>query len=151
MKPSDGNTLRAGKPVAHEDDRPEIISTAIYLRVGDQAEFSYRTSSSNSLASVYLVVNDGPRQQLAESKGVNEVNVVLPPLPVGRHLLYWGFQGAALIWRTNAELSVGGVCRFRHRKSSDSKDPVNRGFLLLEVLAVASKKPASNQRKERER
>jgi hypothetical protein len=84
---------------------------------------------------VHLVLHETQRQLLADEKGKSKMSLILPKLPPGRHLLYWGFQQSGFEWQTRAELLVNGVCRFRHRKAHDSNDPVNRGFLVLEVVA----------------
>src|SRR5262249_52931136 len=86
---------------------------------------------------VYLTSDGQLGKALATAEGGNKVEIPLS-LPVGRQLLHWGFQGASLQWRTLAELHVNGVCRFRHRKSSEGNDPVNRGFVVIEVLNARS-------------
>jgi hypothetical protein len=112
----------------------EMREAVIRFRHGDDAEFHYFICKTTARTRIFLVLHQTQSQLLVDEQSKNEIKLVLPPLPPGRHLLYWGFQGAGLRWQSRAELLVDGICRFRHRKSSEGDDPVNRGFLLLEVI-----------------
>jgi hypothetical protein len=114
---------------------PEIGATVVNLGSGDTAVFNYLMCRSTAKVQVYLVLHEVQRQLLADEPGKDRISITLPKLPPGRHLLYWGFQRAGFDWQTRAELLVNGICRFRHRKSSDGNDPVNRGFIVLDVIA----------------
>jgi hypothetical protein len=125
---------------------PEITATAVTLGFGDTATFDYYMCESTARVQVYLVLHEVQRQLLADEQGKNKLSLMLPKLPPGRHLLYWGFQQVGFEWQTRAELLVNSVCRFRHRKSHNSADPVNRGFLVLEVVAAQKKKGARKRK-----
>lgn len=70
--------------------------------------------------------------QLDET-GADGVGYRVPPVGPGPHLLFWSIQPADTDWRTRDELRVDGVVRFRRKKASDGNNPVNAGFIFLEV------------------
>lgn len=118
-----------------EQGGPEIPAAAVLFRPADLVELSFFMCRTNARIRVFLTRNlSQPRELLVDETGLDFISILLPPLAPGRHLLFWSFLGAGEEWQTRAELAVNGVTRFRHRKSSASDDPVNRGFLFLEVV-----------------
>jgi hypothetical protein len=111
----------------------EIPAAAVLYRQEDLVDFSFLMCKTNARIRVFLARNLTQREVLVDETGGDQIGIMIPQLGPGRHLLFWSFQGAGEEWQTRAELAVNGVTRFRHRKSSDGDDPVNRGFLFLEV------------------
>lgn len=118
-----------------EQGGPEIPAAIVLLRPSDVVDFSFFMCRTNARIRVFLTRHLSPdRELLVDETGRDVISILLPPLAPGRHLLFWSFLGAGEDWQTRAELAVNGLTRFRHRKSSASDDPVNRGFLFLEVV-----------------
>jgi hypothetical protein len=89
---------------------PEIPATVVTCLQGDVAAFNYYVCKSTARVRVHLALHEVQRQLLADEKGKNKINLILPKLPPGRHLLYWGFQQAGFQWQTRAELLINGAC-----------------------------------------
>jgi hypothetical protein len=118
-----------------EQGGPEIPAAIVPFRPADVVELLFFMCRTNARIRIFLTRQlSEPRELLVDETGRDFVSIILPPLAPGRHLLFWSFLGAGENWQTRAELAVNGVTRFRHRKSSASDDPVNRGFLFLEVV-----------------
>ena len=133
-----GHTLSStsqptGEETLCQQGGPEITAATVAFSTEDEIAFRYMVCKSTPKIQVHLVLHEVERQLLADEEGRGRVNLRLPKLPPGRHLLYWGFQESGFEWETRAELLVNGTCRFRHRKSHSGNDPVNRGFLVLDV------------------
>jgi hypothetical protein len=64
----------------------------------------------------------------------NPASIMLPPLSKGRHVLHWSFVPVSDPWQLVAEISVGGMVKFRHFKSDQSNTPLPAGFMFLEVI-----------------
>lgn len=62
------------------------------------------------------------------------VNVMPPPLPVGRYALVWALFQTGPDWQMVAEVAVNGTVVFRQFRGAKSKVPVPRGFLMVEVV-----------------
>ena len=119
----------------------ELTPTSIVLEASDETFFSFLMCKSTARVQVSLVLHEAERQLLADERGKEKVSLRIPRLPVGRHLLYWRFQEAGFEWRTRAEVSVNGTCRFRHRKTSDGSEPTNTGFIVLDVVEGHHERP----------
>jgi hypothetical protein len=65
--------------------------------------------------------------------GIDGVNYRSPRLAPGTHLLFWSVLPASVPWRTRDEVTVSGAVRFRRKKSSSGSNPINAGFIHLEV------------------
>ena len=65
--------------------------------------------------------------------GIDGVRYRSPRLAPGTHLLFWSVLPATPSWRTRDEVSVQGAARFRRKKSSSGSNPINAGFIQLEV------------------
>lgn len=131
----DGPGAAAVQQTRCEQGGPEIPAAIVRFRPADAVDFLFFMCRTNARIRVFLTRNlSEPRELLLDETGRDFVSIMLPPLAPGRHLLFWSFLGAGENWQTRAELAVNGMTRFRHRKSSASDDPVNRGFLFLEVV-----------------
>lgn len=146
---SAGSSSSAAAATRCQQGGPEMAAAGVTLSSGDTATFDYYICMSPARVQVQLVLHDVQRQPLADEKGKDRIHLVLPKLPPGRHLLYWGFQQAGFEWQTRAELLINGICRFRHRKTNDGNDPVNRGFLVLDVIADRKKRAARKRKIDR--
>lgn len=131
----DNPVTTADQQTRCEQGGPEIPAAIVLFRPTDTVEFLFFLCRTNARIRVFLTRHLAqPRELLVDEAGRDFISILLPPLAPGRHLLFWSFLGAGEDWQTRAELAVNDVTRFRHRKSSASDDPVNRGFLLLEVV-----------------
>jgi hypothetical protein len=65
--------------------------------------------------------------------GIDGVSYRSPRLAPGTHLLFWSVLPATATWQTRDEVSVSGAVRFRRKKSSSGNNPINAGFIHLEV------------------
>lgn len=121
------------QPTRCEEGGLEIPAAVVLYRQEDTVDFLFLMCRTNARIRVFLTRNLSQREVLVDETGRDMISIMIPPLGPGRHLLFWSFQGAGEDWQTRTELAVNGVTRFRHRKSSAGNDPVNRGFLFLEV------------------
>lgn len=110
----------------------EITQPIIPMKEGDRARFLYVICKTPAAVRITL---DDELLVDQQTPPPDEIDLELPAQLLGRgvHVLLWSFLGAGPEWQTLAELSVKDVVRFRHFKSHKGNDPVNRGFLLLEV------------------
>lgn len=65
---------------------------------------------------------------------MDQVDVLLPPLGPGFHLLTWGTLAASTTWGTRSEVQVNGLTRFALNKSSSSGIPSNNLAVVLQVI-----------------
>lgn len=113
-----------------EEGGQEILPIIIRVARAERLDLRFIMCKSNALLRAYV---DG--NLVAERASADELEVAVPTLDPGLHLLYWSFQNAGAEWQTLTEVVSSGTVRFRHRKTSDGNDPVNRGFLYVEVSA----------------
>jgi hypothetical protein len=71
--------------------------------------------------------------QVVGQPNTQHVKFRLPPLNPGSHVLLWSVQTNAPNWQTRDEVSVNDVTVFRRRKRNDGTNPVNLGFLFIQV------------------
>lgn len=111
-----------------EEGGPELLPPAIAVARDHPVDLSVVVCSANARVRVH-VDND----LRVDETGASEVVFRLPPLDPGWHLLFWSVQTNSPTWQTRDEVAVNGVVVFRRRKRDDGTNPVNAGFLYVQV------------------
>jgi hypothetical protein len=106
----------------------ELLPFQISLPRGTPVDLEILICSTVARVRVWL----GDVLQLDET-GIDGVHYRAPVLDPGRHLLFWSVFPATEDWKTRDEIRVGGIVRFRRKKSSDGNNPIQAGFVTLEV------------------
>jgi hypothetical protein len=107
---------------------PEILPVVVRVPRDAVVDFVLFICLAAARVQVFL-----DRDLIAEADGQDEVPVRLPQMTVGSHSLMWSHITPSAVWKTRAELASGGATLFRRRKSSDGNNPMNGGFVFLEV------------------
>lgn len=133
MATSKGKTAAANvaAPTRCEQGGPEIIPPGpIRVRQADVVTFVLFVCKSPARVRLDLDTT-----VLTDSQVVDGMSKTLPAMAPGIHALIWSELFAAEDWQTRTEVLVNDTPAFRQRKSSaGSTFPVNRGFVVLEVV-----------------
>ena len=122
-------------PTPCEQGGSELLPIEVRLLSTDVATFTIRACRTNAQVTASLqAVPGGTAQTIFTTTGQLTSGAVLPALPKGRYALFWSILVAATPWQTRADLDVNGTTRFLRRKTSDGNNPVNMGFLMIEVV-----------------
>ena len=125
----------ANKATPCDDGGPELLPLEIRLRQKDTGTFTIRVCSANAAVQASLqAIPNGTPQSLMAASGQAIVSATLPSLPPGRYALFWSILTASTPWQTRADFVVGTTTRFLRRKADTGNNPVNMGFLLIEVV-----------------
>jgi hypothetical protein len=111
-----------------QDGGPELLPVQVAASTGSVIDFVVMVCKANARVQIHL-----GNQLLADQTGTSEVPLRLPPLGPGFHLLFWSVITNSPEWQTRDEVSVNGVTVFRRRKNSRGANPVNAGFLFIQV------------------
>ena len=76
---------------------------------------------------------DIDKQQVFTQQNTQHATCPLPALTPGAHVLVWSVQTNAPNWQTRDEVTLNGNTVFRRRKSAAGSNPVNMGFLFIQV------------------
>lgn len=108
---------------------PELLPVTIRVRPNAVIDFVMHVCLAAARVQIFL--DRGP---LGEADGQDEFRLRLPPLPTGVHSLSWSHLTPSPTWKTRTEVSVDQVVKFRTRNASEEANPVNSGFLIIEVV-----------------
>ena len=124
----------ARRPTRCEEGGDEVLAYEIPVPANGRVEFT--TFICNARARLRVWIEEMPAGEptlLADQDGKDEIALQIPRLSVGRFMLRWTVLTPARDWQTRTELSVDGTVRFRRRKAAQGDNPVNMGFVVLEV------------------
>lgn len=113
----------------------ELTPLEVRLQHTDVATFTILVCRTNAQVTASIQpVSGGQAQTLFSTTGQLTSRATLPSLPPGRYVLFWSILITATPWQTRADLDVGGTTRFLRRKTDAGNNPVNMGFLGIEVV-----------------
>lgn len=120
--------LAAAAPTRCDQGGPEILPVVARISAGATVEFALQLCLASADVQVFLDTT-----RIADAHGQDEVRLRLPSMTSGVHSLTWSHITPSATWKTLAEVTANGVAIFRRRKSSGGSNPVNHGFLIMEV------------------
>jgi hypothetical protein len=122
-------------PTPCEQGGPEVLPLEVRVLSADVSTFTIRVCRTNAQVTASIQpIAGGPAQTLFSTTGQLTSSAILPALPKGRYALFWSILVAATPWQTRADLDVNRTIRFLRRKTDAGNNPVNMGFLLIEVV-----------------
>lgn len=128
-----GGTARA--KTRCEEGGDEVLAYEIPVRINSRLEFTAFICKAEARIRVWIEeMPAGQPELLTDETGKDEISLHIPQLGAGRHLLRWTVLTPSRGWQTRTELAVDGTVRFRRRKTADGDNPVNMGFVVLEVV-----------------
>jgi hypothetical protein len=129
------STRAAVAPTPCESGGPELLPIEIRVLQQEVLTFTVHVCRANaSVRATLQAIPNGVPQSLFETNGQLVSSATFPALPPGRYSLFWSILTPATSWQTRADLSVNGTTRFLRRKSDTGNNPVNMGFLIIEVV-----------------
>ena len=122
-------------PTPCEEGGPELLPIEVRLQPKDVVTFTIRVCRTNAQVTASIQpAASSTAQMLFSTTGQLMSSASLPALPPGKYALFWSILVAATPWQTRADLDVNGTTRFCRRKTDASNNPVNMGFLMIEVV-----------------
>ena len=126
---------KAVAPTPCEQGGPELLPLEVRIQQTDLATFTIIVCRTNAKVTASIQqMPSGTVQTLFATTGQLTSSATLPALSPGRYALFWSILVSGAPGQTRAELDVNGTVRFLRRKTDAGSNPVNMGFLVVEVV-----------------